>query len=71
MMDSAGVFVLFLTIFSGAAHVEMTTQEFETHAMCKYAAKELENLYSIDYTIANRGYARVYAVCLPKEENND
>jgi hypothetical protein len=38
--------------------------------MCKYAAKELENLYSIDYTIANRGYARVYAVCLPKEENN-
>ena len=35
MMDSAGVFVLFITIFSGAAHVEMTTQELETHAMCK------------------------------------
>lgn len=70
MMDSAGVFVLFLTIFGNrAVEVEMTTQEFETHAMCKYAAEELENLYSIDYTIA-KGFARVYAVCLPKEENN-
>ena len=69
MMDSAGAFILFLTIFSGPEQVEMTTQEFETHTMCKYAEEELENLYSIDYTIA-RGFTRVYAVCLPKEENN-
>ena len=66
MMDSAGVFVLFLTIFNGE-QIEMLSQEFETHAICKYAEKELEDLYSIEYQVA-KGFARVYAACLPKEE---
>ena len=61
MMDSAGVFVLFLTIFNGSTHVDMVTQEFETFTMCKYASDELEKLYT------GEG-ARVYATCLPKEE---
>ena len=60
-MESAGVFVLFLTLFNGSTQVDMLSQEFETFAMCKYASDELEKLYTIER-------ARVYATCLPKEE---
>lgn len=60
-MDSAGVFILFLTIFNGSTQVDMLSQEFETFAMCKYASDELEKLYTGEAS-------RVYATCLPKEE---
>jgi hypothetical protein len=63
MMDSAGVFILFLSVTFSSNLLEVETQEFETHAMCKYAARELTDLYESD------GYTRVKAVCLPKEEN--
>lgn len=61
MMDPAGVFVLFFTIFNGSSQVEIVTQEFETHTMCVYAKDQLNTLYTGEY-------ARVYSACLPKEE---
>ncbi len=64
MMDTAGVFILFLSVTFGSNSRDVETQEFETHAICKYAAAELTKLYESD------GYTRVTAVCLPKEEKD-